>query len=166
MTKREAQRINHQESALLQLGFTVAEAEALRRISLTLRRWYELECGDSNQYGDWAIERDDDGDGKPSLVRHIYAHDGKGGARTVREPIADRERGAEKRLKAIIAARNGRCYKNNHSYLDPNDPRAGFTVSYYLQTDPRGASLYILRPGDVPDGKDVQAYYYRGICVY
>lgn len=36
----------------------------------------------------------------------------------------------------------------------------------YVQTDPRGVSLYILRPGDVPEGKDSDAYYTRGICIY
>jgi hypothetical protein len=39
-------------------------------------------------------------------------------------------------------------------------------VTPYIQTDPRGAALYILRPGDVPEGKDAGAYYNRGICVY
>lgn len=195
MAKREALRQTEQENALMSLGFTREEAEQLRRISMTLHRWYELECGDSNQYGDWAIEREDNGDGKPFLVRHIYAHDGKGGARTVREPIADRERGAEKRLKAILDRRNrdevrqtvcSRCALDiegsfpfqtwhdrggNKHGRDGHDHRAALDgswgpLSYYLQTDPRGASLYILRPGDVPEGKDVQSYYTRGICVY
>lgn len=39
-------------------------------------------------------------------------------------------------------------------------------VSAYVQTDPRGAALYILRPEDVPEGQDVGSYYTRGICVY
>jgi len=40
------------------------------------------------------------------------------------------------------------------------------TLSYYVQGDPRGASLYILRPGDVPEGEDVSAHYSRGVAVY
>ena len=36
----------------------------------------------------------------------------------------------------------------------------------YVQGDPRGASLYILKPGDVPEGADVGAYYSRGVAVY
>lgn len=40
------------------------------------------------------------------------------------------------------------------------------TLAAYVQTDPRGAALYILRPGDVPEGEDVEAYYSRGIEVY
>lgn len=39
-------------------------------------------------------------------------------------------------------------------------------LSYYIQSDPRGASLYIIRPGDVPEGASVGGYYSRGICVY
>lgn len=36
----------------------------------------------------------------------------------------------------------------------------------YIQGDPRGAALYILRPGDVPEGADTDAYYSRGLAVY
>lgn len=159
MTKREALRQTEQENTLLSLGFTRQEAEQLRRISMTLHRWYELECGDSNQYGDWAIERDDNGDGPPYMVHHRYHHDGRGGATTTRTRIADRENGAKRRLQAIIGARNARVKPaNGETRIDPVLP--------YLQTDPRGASLYIIRPGDVPEGKDIAAYYTRGICVY
>jgi hypothetical protein len=31
---------------------------------------------------------------------------------------------------------------------------------------PRGAALYILKPGDVPEGEDVSAWYSRGVAVY
>jgi hypothetical protein len=55
------------------------------------------------------------------------------------------ETGAEKRLKKIM----GRYP----------------SFDYYLQTDPRGASLYILRPGDVPAGEKAESYYSRGIVV-
>lgn len=143
MTKREAQRQTHQENVLLNLGFTSAEAESLRRISMTLRRWYEEECNGT-------IERDEDGEGRPyrsfpdSGKHRVYA-------------IPDRERGAVKRLEGIIAARNDRAANA------PFEPR---TVRYYLQTDPRGAVLYIIRPGDVPEGADVSSYYSRGVCVY
>ena len=40
------------------------------------------------------------------------------------------------------------------------------TLSSYVQGDPRGAALYILRPGDVPEGASVDSYYNRGIAVY
>ena len=145
MTKSEAFRQTEQSNRLMSLGFSYAETETLRRISMTLHRWFELECGDSNTYGSWAIERDDNGDGKPFLVHHHYNH-GNGKDTVSRTPIADRERGAIKRLKAILA-----------SYP---------TLTFYVQGDPRGAALYIIRPGDVPEGKDINGYYNRGICVY
>lgn len=39
-------------------------------------------------------------------------------------------------------------------------------LGYYVQTDPRGAALYILPPGTVPQGENVNAYYSRGLAVY
>ena len=152
MNKREAIRQNEQENALMSLGFTESEAESLRRISMTLRRWYELECGDGNDYGSWAIERDECTD-IPYMVRHHYRH-GQGKDSMTKTRIADREKGAIKRLEKIMAR--------------VNVARAGKVkpLSYYLQTDPRGASLYIIRPGDVPEGQDVSAYYNRALCVY
>jgi hypothetical protein len=63
-----------------------------------------------------------------------------------RSPIADRETGALKRLARIMVR-----YP---------------TLSSYVQGDPRGASLYILRPGDVPEGCNVDSYYSRGVGVY
>jgi hypothetical protein len=151
MTRKEAERLTRQMDTLRSLGFTTEEAEALRRISMTLHRWHELECGDSNTYGSWAIERDDNGDGQPYMVRHHYRH-GQGKDTVTRTRIADKERGAQRRLLAIInaeAKRHGEC-----------------RYSAYIQTDPRGAALYIIRKGDVPAGEDVGAYYNRGICVY
>jgi hypothetical protein len=151
MTRKEAERLSRQMDTLRSLGFTTEEAEALRRISMTLHRWHELECGDSNTYGSWAIEREDNGDGPPYMVHHHYKH-GQGKDTVTRTRIADKERGAQKRLLNIInaeAKRHGEC-----------------RYSAYIQTDPRGAALYIIRPGDVPDGEDVSAYYNRGICVY
>ena len=156
MTKAEAARQNHQEATLLNLGFTMQEAEALRRISMTLRRWYEHECNGN-------IERDgDNADGapywsSPDLGRHrLYR-------------IPDRERGAEKRLRAIISARNQRVISDTSEPATINGCAAkvaDVSLGYYLQGDPRGAVHYIIRPGDVPEGQDVHGYYTRGICVY
>ena len=36
----------------------------------------------------------------------------------------------------------------------------------FIQGDPRGCALYILRLGDVPDGELADAYYTNGIAVY
>lgn len=164
MTKAEAMHQMRQMEVLQSLGFTQDEAESLRRISMTLRRWFELECGNSDDYGSWAIERDgDEPDSKPYMVRHRYGHGCTGGSDyTTRTPIADRETGARRRLAAILAQRNGRpCMVNGK--LCATD---GNKLTAYVQTDPRGASLYILRPGDVPQGEDAGAYYSRGISVY
>ena len=98
------------------LGFSYDEADKLRLIEKTLSRWGELECGDGNEYASWAIERDEETE-KPFMIRHIYAH-GNGQDRMIRTPIADREKGALKRLNAIMA---------NYPEL----------VSYH-QGDPRG----------------------------
>lgn len=151
MTRKEAERQTRQLDTLLSLGFTREEAESLRRISMTLRRWFEQECGDSNAYGSWGIERDEK-TGVPYRVSHSYPQT------TRRTRIADRETGARKRLAAIIDARNCREWEQ----FGP----LGKPLGTYVQTDPRGAALYILRPGDVPSGGDVSAYYNRGICVY
>ena len=63
-----------------------------------------------------------------------------------RTPIPDLETGALKRLAKLM--------------------KEYPTLTAYVQGDPRGASLYILRPGDVPKGADVSAYYSRGIAVH
>lgn len=141
MTRKEAERLTRQAEVLQSLGFTSDEAERLRRISMTLHRWHELECGTDNG----AIERDE-ATGRP------YWHWARDGV--VGKPyfIPDREKGAQKRLLAIInaeAKRHGKC-----------------RYSAFIQTDPRGAALYILRPGDVPPGESAGSYYTRGICVY
>ena len=128
---KEIARRAQLENTLVALGFAPHETEALRRISRTLHRWYELECGTDAG----CIERDDS-TGKPFWLTssgHRY-------------PVRDREAGALRRLNKIMSA---------HSPL-----------RHYLQTDPRGASLYILRPGDVPEGASASSCYTRGICVY
>lgn len=120
--------------ALCRIGISHDDAIALRRISMTLHRWHEMECGTDRG----SIERDEDDD-KPYWRS---AYDMK---RELQFPVPDRERGAKKRLAKIMAR-----YP---------------TMTAYVQGDPRGASLYILRPGDVPAGEDVSAYYSRGVAV-
>lgn len=84
------------------------------------------------------IDRDEE-TGRP----HWYnAYTGK----RSRSPIPDREKGALKRL-ALIMARYP-------------------SLQAYVQGDPRGAALWILRPGDVPEGGELASYYTRGIAVY
>lgn len=137
MTKKEQQRRTEQQNRLWNAGISTDDADTLRRISMTLHRWHELECGDGSRL----IERDEK-TGKPIMV--YSDHRGN----LTRHPITDREAGALRQLRAIM------------SKYEP----AG--LGYYVQGDPRGAALYIIRPGDVPDGENVNAYYTRGIAVY
>ena len=148
MTKREAERRTMMNDALRNLGFTRDECEALRRISMTLHSWHERECGTDNG----CIERDEKTN-KPYWLN----------SNTMRRwPIADRETGAIKRLKAIVAERNDRAIGS----VLTEEVEEAITVKPYIQGDPRGAALYILRPQDVPAGQSADAYYSRGICVY
>ena len=145
LTKADRERLHRTFNALAEHGVSYADADALRRISMTLHRWHELECGDSNNYASWAIERDgDEPDSKPYMVR--YSHSAPAGTKPSREAIPDRETGARKRLAAILA-----------KYP---------TLGFYIQGDPRGAALYILRPGDIPEGSTPDSCYNRGICIY
>lgn len=160
MTKREAIELNHQEDRLRALGISREDAEALRRISMTLRRWFELECGTGDGQVSVSVERDgDDGDGKPfKRIQYPTAQ----GYVDRRYPIADRETGARKRLATIMARYPG--------------------LTAYVQGDPRGCSLYILtaeqlrdtrvisdedqanaRPGS--DRLDIDSVYTRGVAV-
>lgn len=82
------------------------------------------------------VERDEE----TGKTYHVNAMTGR------RYPTPDRETGALKRLDAIMA----------------RYPELGM----YVQTDPRGAPLYVLRPGDVPEGASVDSCYSNGLAVY
>lgn len=130
---------------LMQVNISESDAFALRRAAMALHSWYELECGNGNDYGSWAIERDDNGDGPPFMVHHHYQH-GRGKDYTTRQRIPDRETGARKRIDDIMT-------------------RYPQFVAYH-QTDPRGAALSIVRLTDIPEGQSVECYYDRGTAVY
>lgn len=143
MTKREAQEYNWMIDRMRALGIEAEDCERLRRISMTLRRWFELECGTGEGQVSRSIERDgDNGDGKPFLrVQFPTSH----GYVDRRHPIADRETGARKRLKAIMAKYPG--------------------LTAYIQGDPRGCSLYILTAENLASGHDINSIYTRGLAV-
>ncbi len=141
-------------------GISFDDACAFRRISMTLHRWHELECGDGDNHGSWAIVRGDkikdkdaprgyvfkyDDDGRPFLEHQHYLH-GRGQDFTTHSRLQDRERGALKRLAAIIFRYPG--------------------FAFYVQGDPRGCALYILRPDDLKGEDDMHSCYTRGIAVY
>ena len=119
---------------LQRAGVSYEDANKLRRIALTLHRWNELECGTDSG----AVERDEV-TGKP----YWYRADGNG----KRYPVADREKGAQKRLAKLMERYKGQFIA-------------------YEQGDPRGASLYLVRPKDVPAGQNIDGYYSNGIAVY
>ena len=58
--------------------------------------------------------------------------------------VADREAGALKRIDKICKAAS---------------------VTYYHQGDPRGCSLYIIRPGDIRDGQKIDCCYSNGVSI-
>lgn len=130
------------------LGFTFEEAQALRRISMTLHRWHELECGTGEGQTSWSIERENgDGTGKPYMRVQYPTRDGYVDRKW---RIADRESGALRRLARIVAARNA---------------REASPVTPYVQGDCRGAALYVLREQDMLPGHSLDCIYSRGLAV-
>lgn len=156
MTKRESERQAHMFSALAAYGITADEARALRRISKTLHRWHELECGSDRG----AIDRDGpNGEGRP---RYRSNYSIEKGIPLEKCPIVpDRERGALKRLATICK------------------PHARKIVPY-VQGDPRGCALYMvpvkrlreaqrdaaIRHPDWPKHTIIDSIYSQGIAVY
>jgi len=125
------------------LGISHADAHDLRWIAMTLHRWHELECGSSDNYKSYCVTRGrkvdgkfvHDDAGKPFMETHFHSE-----SKARYYPLADRERGAQKRLAKIMA-----------SYP---------LLTAYVQTDPRGAALYV---GE----KDRMAVAYtNGVAVY
>ena len=93
MRYTKAQRIADFYARFAKAGFSRTDADALRRIEMTLQRWGERECGDGSN---WCIERDEE-TGKPYNVYH-----GEGKPR--RYLVPDREKGALRRLAKLLEA--------------------------------------------------------------
>lgn len=135
---------------LMKAGIAHADARQLRSISITLHHWHEGECGDSDNAMSWSITRgrktadgfEYDEDGAP--FKEVHYH--RGDAKAHYYAMPDREKTAKRRLASIM-----KRYPH---------------MAAYIQGDPRGAALYILRPGDVPEGADVSSCYNRGVAVY
>lgn len=130
-------------------GISWEDSCALRRIAMSLHRWHELECGDGNDYASWCIARGRkengefvyDDAGKPFLERHAHSEN-----KARYSSMPDRERGAIKRLRKIMAR-----YPEFWSYV---------------QTDPRGASLYVGQYTPATKGADPALFYNSGIAVH
>lgn len=137
-TKREKTYRFYQ--SLERLGINVETADKLRQIEMTLSRWSELECGTGNGRVTHSIERDEE-TGKPFYrIQYPTAN----GFHDSRYPYPDKEKGALKRLAAIMA-----------NYPD---------LVAYNQTDPRGCSLWLVRKSDL-NGHSIESVYTRGVAV-
>lgn len=86
---------------------------------------------------------DDGGIDRDETTGKVWWYNANLGKRT--HVVADREKGALKRLETLMS---------RYPHL-----------SYYVQGDPRGAPLCVIRPGDIPAGSTVDSSYNRGIAV-
>lgn len=121
--RNDTQALMHR-LAVRGVALSFDDANTLRRAQITLHRWGEMECGDSNAWGSWMIERNEE-TGIPYMVRDSYRAYQCGGTvrpNTTRTRIADREAGALRRV-AEVCKRNG--------------------AHFFHQTDPRGCALYV-----------------------
>jgi hypothetical protein len=140
MKNTKQNRLAQLHSNLESLGFNFVEIDSLLSIERGLQRWHELECGTGDALTSISVERDEE-TGK-TFRRVQYAT--QRGWVDRRIPCRDMEKANLRRLSRIME---------------------GKAVRAYVQGDPRGCALYILRPGDVPEGGDEHAYYSRGIAV-
>ena len=124
------------------VGFNTTETETLLKAERALHRWAELECGTGDDRMTVSVERDDQ-TGKPFRRVQYMGCGGKWQDR--REPCRDMESAALRKIRAMFSGKT--------------------TLAFYVQGDPRGCALYVLRHGDVPEGENVDAYYTRGIPV-
>lgn len=135
---------------LQSLGFTYEEAAQLRRIEMTLHRWAEEECNGTIQRNEVS-----------GLPCRCYGADF-----SLRFLIADRERGALRRLGRIVGNRNTRNWVANGGTCISEMPS---TVLPYHQRDPRGCALYLVTREQLMshDGQllPINQYYTRGLAV-
>jgi hypothetical protein len=124
------------------VGFTTSETETLLKAERALQRWHEMECGTGDDRVSVSVERDEES-GKPFRRVQYMGAGGKWIDR--KEPCRDMEKVAMKRVAGVLEGKAG--------------------LSAYIQGDPRGCALYILRSGDVPEGKEPCQYYNRGVAV-
>jgi hypothetical protein len=141
MRNTKKTRLMHLQNTLCNLGFALGDVHTLLSIERGLQRWHELECGTGDDKVSVSVERDEKTE-KPFRRVQYMGRDGKWVDR--KTPCRDMEKSNLRRLSRIME---------------------GKAVRAYVQGDPRGCALYILRPGDVPEGKDPNAYYSRGIPV-
>ena len=140
MKNTKKTRLIHLSNTLASLGFTSDEIDTLLAVERGLSRWHELECGTGNDRVSVSVERDEN-TGKPFKRVQFQSRSGWVDRKT---PCRDMEKANLARLARVMQ---------------------GKAVRSFVQGDPRGCALYILRPQDIPEGKDICAYYSRGIAV-
>jgi hypothetical protein len=143
MTKREQQERQWILDSLQRAGIESEDLQPLRRISMTLRRWFELECGTGTDTVSVSIERDEVTDKPYQRTQYMGA-----GNKWMdkRYPVADREKGALKRLDVF---------------------RAKYpALVFYVQGDPRGCALYAVPVSSIHKGERIDSIYNRGIAIY
>jgi hypothetical protein len=143
MTKREREEMQWMLDSLTRSGISSEDLQPLRRISMTLRRWFELECGTGTDTVSESVERDEETDKPYKRIQYVGA-----GNKWIdkRYPIADKEKGAIKRLDVL---------------------RAKYpALIFYVQTDPRGCALYAVPVSSIREGEDISSIYNRGIDIY
>lgn len=157
------------------------DAEQLRRISMTLHRWHEGECnGDIQREEKWALERA----AWPAADRVRWWDGAKWNTRGNRRTYDDYAKGEAAGLPLDIAWRETGEKPYWHSSQDNiqrftiPDREAGAKkrlakilknypgLTAYVQGDPRGCALYILRKDDIPKGATIDSCYSRGLAVY
>lgn len=118
MAKSAYQKNRELHDRLLRLSdqITLDDCATLRRAALTITRWDEMECGNSNDYASFGIERDE-ATGVPYFITRPNNSN-----KVHKRRIADREAGALRRVAAICK-------------------RLG--LFYYYQSDCRGWPLYL-----------------------
>jgi hypothetical protein len=123
------------------LGFSHAETDALVKAERALSRFAELECGISDCNRSISVFRDEE-TGRPFYrIEYRVGNEWK----TSTQPKRDTEKAALQTVARILESKPG--------------------FSAYHQTDPRGVSLYIIRPGDIEAGEDVRRLYNRGLAM-
>jgi hypothetical protein len=133
--------------SLADLGFTYPEAKALRRAEITLRRW----CGDV-----WSCriqKRSVFGVGVKTRTFWASSSDG------FEHPIADREAGALRRVRAIVDA----C--NDRNRLVAEFHRHGTLIEFHHRPHPTLCNLYLLTRAQL-NGRDIATCYADGLAVF
>ena len=166
MTKQERADRNRVDASLIALGFSQGECNKLRRISEDLHTWYEMECNYCIMTGfmrDGEFVECSNREECKELGSTCKAYIQRSGQSpiTLIPDSEHLEKKATKQLDAMIQDHNA-----------SGKP----LVAYYLQTDPRGAALYIIpmaryeeyctMTNRKSDGQFDAIYISVGICVY